>query len=147
VDDAPAEPAGDAASGTPPPATSPRAEPAGETDSGVSAIELYEGRILLGPSVASGEYTGKVTAQIASYRSRTIADEVLLEASRRTNLKGVVLPAQVGETLWYRILIGSFADPEDLAEAISPLLRDNTVTEAVLRPVPAAWATRLEGTP
>ncbi len=67
------------------------------------------------------------------------------EVSERTGLPAVVLPAEVGDEVWYRILLGSFADQDAAAAAAQPLLRSRTIRQVVLRPVPESVVGELGG--
>ena len=78
-----------------------------------------------------------ITAQIASFKSRAVADSVLAEAEGLTRLGGVVLPARVGGEPWFRILLGRFQNPDSAREALSPLVRAHVVSDVVIRSAPS----------
>jgi hypothetical protein len=96
------------------------------------------------PPPASGE-TGLVAIQVASFRTLAHAEKVLAQVQARTGLGGAVLPSDVSGVVWHRILLGAFTTEEEAREAALPLLRERTIDEIVLRPVPDTWRSVLAG--
>jgi cell division protein FtsN len=90
---------------------------------------------------------GRLVLQVASYRTRRRAQEVLVQIRAATGLAGAVLPSDVNGERWYRILLGPFPDETEAARAASPLHATGLVGEILIRPVPPGWdaALRPEG--
>jgi type II secretory pathway predicted ATPase ExeA len=87
----------------------------------------------------------RVSIQVASFKTRRRAEEVLAAVTERTGLPGAVLATEVNGVVWQRILLGSFLNEAEAREAAQPLLRDRTISTVVVRPIPIGWASRLSG--
>jgi general secretion pathway protein A len=118
---------------TTPPATTPQGEAVASREDAASPPETPpEGAALL-------------AIQVASFRTHTRADQVLADVTERTGLPGVVLAAEVDGVLWYRILLGAFANPEEARQAAEPLLRRRIIREVVTREIPESSVAALRG--
>jgi hypothetical protein len=86
----------------------------------------------------------RLSIQVASFRTRSRADEVLEAVSRRTGQPGLIVTSRHEDgTGWYAILLGAFQAREE-AEAVGETLRrDGTISQVVLRPIPESWLSRM----
>jgi cell division septation protein DedD len=86
----------------------------------------------------------RFSIQVASFRTRSRADEVLAAVSRRTGQPGLVLTSDPADsTSWHALLLGAFAT-EGEARAVAETLRaEGTISEIILRVVPEAWLDRM----
>lgn len=126
------------------PAINPSTVPASESASPPQAAATEESKTVdarLGEGMSE-----RVSIQVASFKTRRRAEEVLAAVTARTGLPGAVLATDVNGVVWQRILLGSFSNEAEAREAAQPLLRDRTISTVVVRPVPTAWASRLSGT-
>ena len=87
-----------------------------------------------------GDRAGTMTAQIASFRSESNARRIQESITRRLGLPGDVLVAEVNGSRWYRICLGTFESTDEAAAALRPLVRDGTIDEIVLVPLPESWS-------
>jgi cell division protein FtsN len=93
----------------------------------------------------SASSPGRISIQVASFRTQRRAEQVLAQVSERTGLPGVVLPAQVDGRRWQRILLGAFSSVSEARKAAEPLLEDGTISEILVRPIPERWIPALTG--
>ncbi len=123
--------------------------PTGATDQNASPAGRPPAASPSGEGAASpaGEAGVPLAIQVASFRTRTRAEQVLAQVRERTGLPGVVLPAEVNGTVWYRILLGSFTSEAEAERAAEPLLRRRIIREVVTREIPEAWVATLSGRP
>jgi cell division protein FtsN len=88
-----------------------------------------------------------ITVQVASFRTRSRAEEVLAQVQGRTGLPGLVVSPPAEEGGWYGLFLGAFSSAEEAREAVNPLLRERVMTEVVLRRIEDAWRGALTAPP
>ncbi len=88
---------------------------------------------------------GPFTIQVASFHTRARAEQVLAEVTRLTGFPAAILPARVGGSDWLRLFLGSFPSPEAAREAAEPLVRNRTIHEVMVIPVPEGAGPALSG--
>lgn len=111
-------------------------------DGNTSAGSVGEASTETPPATVNGDGSAtKLAIQVASFRTRRHADRVLARLERSTGLQGVVLAASVQGVIWHRIMLGEFDTEAEATAAAGPLVRDNTINQIVVRPLPVGDAT------
>ena len=108
--------------------------------------DVAPGPAATGPESPAIAPAGQLLAlQVASFRTRQRAEEVLGQAQNKTGLAGLVVPGDVDGTRWYRILLGTFSTPDEAKRAAEPLLEEGMILDVLVRPVPPRWADATAG--